>query len=123
MHQIFFVACAIDYSKNDDFLWVEQFPLFTIEDDLGTSVISDRVRERLNHLVEALSHGSPPHGGIALGLDRLVAILVGANSLRDVIAFPKAADGRDLMLKSPAIASPDELLEYNLIAKPKELKS
>ncbi|PVU99203.1 hypothetical protein BB559_000914 [Furculomyces boomerangus] len=76
--------------------------------------ISENVKSRLQHLVSALGHGCPPHGGIALGLDRLVAILCNAKSLRDVIAFPKASDGHDLMLKSPAAATEAELKQYYL---------
>lgn len=56
----------------------------------------------LDHMIEALNSGCPPHGGIALGLDRLVAIICKARSIRDVIAFPKTTGGKDLMSGSPA---------------------
>ncbi|KAJ2783711.1 aspartate--tRNA ligase msd1 [Coemansia javaensis] len=72
------------------------------------------VRASFGHLVAALGHGCPPHGGIALGLDRLVAVLTGAASLRDVIAFPKAASGRDLSMHAPAPTSAAQLAEYGL---------
>ncbi|KAJ2648238.1 aspartyl-tRNA synthetase 2, mitochondrial, partial [Coemansia sp. RSA 1285] len=65
-----------------------------------------------SHLVTALGHGCPPHGGIALGLDRLVAVLTGSQSLRDVIAFPKSKNGRDIFMKSPAVATRSQLAEY-----------
>ncbi|PVU90505.1 hypothetical protein BB561_004845 [Smittium simulii] len=172
---------AIEYKSDYNFLWVEKFPLFTIEPDdikkiktthhpftapdvsvaqerlleacgndpdklskligkhydlvlndieLGggsirihnpelqsfilSNILKANTRSRLNHLIMALGHGAPPHGGIALGLDRLVALLCGANSLRDVIAFPKSSDGRDLMFKAPTAATPQELAEYHL---------
>ncbi|KAJ2081510.1 aspartate--tRNA ligase msd1 [Coemansia sp. RSA 988] len=72
------------------------------------------VQGSFSHLITALGHGCPPHGGIALGLDRLVAILTNSLSLRDVIAFPKSADGRDLFMHSPAVASTMQLANYGL---------
>ncbi|XP_048457972.1 aspartate--tRNA ligase, mitochondrial [Rhincodon typus] len=68
----------------------------------------------LSHLLEALDSGAPPHGGIALGLDRLIALIIGASSIRDVIAFPKSFRGRDLMSKAPDYVSPEELSPYHI---------
>ncbi|KAF0288861.1 Aspartate--tRNA(Asp/Asn) ligase [Amphibalanus amphitrite] len=68
----------------------------------------------LQHLLDALASGAPPHGGIALGLDRLVALAAGAPSIRDVIAFPKSSDGRDLMAGAPSDISREEYELYHL---------
>ncbi|GAB6024890.1 hypothetical protein CHUAL_010000 [Chamberlinius hualienensis] len=79
-------------------------------------VLHDILKEdtsELLHLISALESGCPPHGGIALGLDRLIAILCKAPSIRDVIAFPKAVDGKDLMGSAPApISSADRNLYH-----------
>ncbi|KAF8567497.1 hypothetical protein P879_01152, partial [Paragonimus westermani] len=80
-------------------------------------ILSDVLKEdtkTMSYFMTALRSGAPPHGGIALGLDRLLAILLNANSIREVIAFPKAADGKDLMSGAPAHISEDDLKRYNL---------
>ena len=79
---------------------------------LGIS--AEEGRERFGFLLGALQYGAPPHGGIALGLDRICAIAAGATSLREVIAFPKTTSGIDLMTKSPADVLPGQLAELGL---------
>lgn len=69
---------------------------------------------KFSHLLKALKTGAPPHGGIALGFDRLMAILLGTKSIREVIAFPKSFSGKDLTCDSPSKVSNSELREYGL---------
>ncbi|ORZ02392.1 tRNA synthetases class II-domain-containing protein [Syncephalastrum racemosum] len=70
--------------------------------------------KRFDHLIDALSCGCPPHGGIALGFDRLMSILCNSQSIRDVIAFPKASGGRDMVVESPSAITQKQLQEYGL---------
>jgi aspartyl-tRNA synthetase len=71
-------------------------------------------KERFGFFLDALEYGTPPHGGIALGLDRIVMILAGATSLREVIAFPKTAKAIDLMVDAPSPASDAQMRELHL---------
>ncbi|MDR0686189.1 MAG: aspartate--tRNA ligase, partial [Dysgonamonadaceae bacterium] len=65
-------------------------------------------------LINAFKYGAPPHGGIALGLDRLVAILAGLDTIRDCIAFPKNNSGRDVMMDAPSFLAQEQLEELHL---------
>jgi aspartyl-tRNA synthetase len=77
----------------------------------------DETKLRFGYMLDAFKYGAPPHGGIALGFDRLIAILCGVTSIRDVIAFPKTAKGTDLMTSSPSTVSPKQLRELYLEVK------
>jgi aspartyl-tRNA synthetase len=79
----------------------------------------DMVKARFGYMLEAFRYGAPPHGGIALGFDRLIAILCGVTSIRDVIAFPKTAKGTDLMTDSPSTVEPKQLRDLYLEVKVK----
>jgi aspartyl-tRNA synthetase len=76
-------------------------------------------KERFGFFLDALEYGTPPHGGIALGLDRIVMILAGATSLREVIAFPKTAKAIDLMVDAPTPVSDAQLRELHLRIAPR----
>jgi aspartyl-tRNA synthetase len=81
----------------------------------------EEARERFGFFLEALEYGTPPHGGIALGLDRIVMILAGAESLREVIPFPKTARAVDLMVDAPTPVSEAQLKELGIaVRKSKE---
>lgn len=74
----------------------------------------ERIEKNFGHMLKALASGTPPHGGIAWGFDRLMMILENEPNIREVIAFPKTGEGRDLMMESPAEVSPEQLLELGI---------
>ncbi|KAK0346314.1 aspartate--tRNA ligase msd1 [Friedmanniomyces endolithicus] len=84
---------------------------FILRDILKMSEV--RMRD-FDHLIEVLRAGCPPHAGMALGFDRLVAVMLGRESVRDVIAFPKSGRGQDLLVKSPTMMTEEQLKTYHL---------
>ncbi|HEU5077921.1 MAG TPA: aspartate--tRNA ligase [Opitutaceae bacterium] len=74
----------------------------------------DVVESRFGYMLKAFTYGAPPHGGIAFGLDRMVALLCGTTSIRDVIAFPKTQKGQDLMAQSPTPVTPKQLKDLHI---------
>ena len=81
---------------------------------LGLS--GEEITKRFGHMLEAFSYGAPPHGGIAYGMDRLVMVLAGEANIREVIAFPKNGEARDLMMQAPSGLEPSRLKDANIQA-------
>ena len=77
----------------------------------------EEAKDQFGFLMDAFEYGAPPHGGLAFGLDRLVAILGGQESIRDFIAFPKNNAGRDVMIDSPSLINPEQLKELGIDLK------
>jgi aspartyl-tRNA synthetase len=75
---------------------------------------AQEAREKFGFLLDALSFGAPPHGGLALGVDRICMQICGTQSIRDVIAFPKTQRQTDLMLQAPSAIDPAQLEELSL---------
>ncbi len=95
--------------------------LFTVFEVLGHK--REEIEKQFGHLLEAFQYGVPPHGGIALGIERFLAILLSEPNIREVIAFPKTGDNRDLMMEIPSEVSKEQLKELHLkIIKPKKEK-
>ena len=87
---------------------------------LGLS--EEQRRNRFGFFLDALTYGTPPHGGIALGLDRVTALLAGEKSIREMIAFPKTAKAQDLMAEAPSDVDTDQLAMLGIQLKPDEKK-
>ena len=81
------------------------------------------VDEQFGHMLEAFQYGAPPHGGIAMGIERVVALFADAQSIREVMAFPKTSTGADLLLEAPSPVEDDQLAELHIAVREQETDS
>jgi aspartyl-tRNA synthetase len=77
-------------------------------------ITDSEARAKFGFLLDALAYGAPPHGGIAFGFDRMVALMAGVDQIRDVIAFPKTQRGQDLMVETPSPVTDKQLRELHI---------
>jgi aspartyl-tRNA synthetase len=77
-------------------------------------ISNEEAHEQFGHLLEAFQYGVPPHGGIAPGIDRLLMILLNRANVREVVAFPKTGDNRDLLMNSPSAVSEQQLDDLHI---------
>ncbi|KAI6246719.1 Aspartate--tRNA ligase, mitochondrial [Erysiphe necator] len=108
------VVNGIELGGGSRRIHIAEMQKFVMKDVLQ---LSDERLNDFSHLFYALGSGCPPHAGMALGFDRLIAILTNQDSVKDVIAFPKSSKGDDLMVKSPSLITDAELKRYNLKLK------
>ena len=92
--------------QREEALQREIFKLMAMSDE--------RVEARFGFLLRAFAHGTPPHGGFAMGVDRLLALMAGASSIRDVIAFPKTQKASDLLVDAPSPIDTQQLKELGI---------
>ena len=81
----------------------------------------DEIQTKFGYFIEALQYGTPPHLGIAFGMDRIVMLLAKTEDIRDVIAFPKTQKASDLMMRAPSKVSKEQLTELKLQAEYEEI--
>ena len=75
----------------------------------------EKAQAQFGFLMSAFQYGAPPHGGLAFGLDRLVSLFAGLDTIRDCMAFPKNNSGRDIMIDAPSVIDQSQLNELNLV--------